>query len=117
MPNELTIEQQAKMSELEKYPKRALIRAYLCAHSEGRDGCPAGGGEKCEMKKWCREVTPADWWDADVRPEYKGLSPAQLAVQCRREFCPVEKGCCPFWPVPDGWCVTITSEMWEELAK
>lgn len=32
-----------KIEHLEKYSKRALIRAYLCAHSEGQSGCPAGG--------------------------------------------------------------------------
>ena len=48
-----------KIEHLEKYSKRALIRAYLCAHSEGQSGCPAGGGEHCKMMKGCRKVTPA----------------------------------------------------------
>ena len=60
-----------KIEHLEKYSKRALIRAYLCAHSEGQSGCPAGGGEHCKMMKGCRKVTPADWWNDDVLPEYK----------------------------------------------
>lgn len=49
-----------KIEDLEKYSKRALIRAYLCAHSEGQSGCPAGGGEHCKMMKGCRKITPAD---------------------------------------------------------
>ena len=100
-----------KIEHLEKYSKRALIRAYLCAHSEGQSGCPAGGGEHCKMMKGCRKVTPADWWNDDVLPEYKDFTPVQLAERCRRGACPVENGCCPFWPTPDGWCCLVTDQM------
>ncbi len=89
-----------KIEHLEKYSKRALIRAYLCAHSEGQSGCPAGGGEHCKMMKGCRKVTPV-----------------QLAERCRRGACPVENGCCPFWPTPDGWCCLVTDQMWEDIAE
>ena len=67
-----------KIEHLEKYSKRALIRAYLCAHSEGQSGCPAGGGEHCKMMKGCRKVTPADWWNEDVLPEYKDFTQYSL---------------------------------------
>lgn len=106
-----------KIEDLEKYSKRALIRAYLCAHSEGQSGCPAGGGEHCKMMKGCRKVTPADWWNEDVLPEYKDFTPTQLAERCRRGACPVKNGCCPFWPTPDGWCALVTDEMWEDIAE
>lgn len=106
-----------KIEDLEKYSKRALIRAYLCAHSEGQSGCPAGGGEHCKMMKGCRKVTPSDWWNEDVLPEYKDFTPVQLAERCRRGACPVENGCCPFWPTPDGWCCLVTDQMWEDIAE
>lgn len=106
-----------KIEDLEKYSKRSLIRAYLCAHSEGQSGCPAGGGEHCKMMKGCRKVTPADWWNEDVLPEYKDFTPVQLAERCRRGACPVKNGCCPFWPTPDGWCALVTDEMWEDIAE
>lgn len=87
------------------------------AHSEGQSGCPAGGGEHCKMMKGCRKVTPADWWNEDVLPEYKDFTPVQLAERCRRGACPVENGCCPFWPTPDGWCCLVTDQMWEDIAE
>lgn len=85
-----------KIEHLEKYSKRALIRAYLCAHSEGQSGCPAGGGEHCKMMKGCRKVTPADWWNDDVLPEYKDFTPS---TACRTM---------PPWCVPSGkWLLPI----------
>ena len=91
-------EERMKIEDLEKYSKRALIRAYLCAHSEGQSGCPAGGGEHCKMMKGCRKVTPADWWNDDVLPEYKDFTPVQLAERCRRGACPYKEG-----DIVSGW--------------
>ena len=61
-----------KIEDLEKYSERALIRAYLCAHSEGQSGCPAGGGEHCKMMKGCRKVTPNETYHHRIERYYGG---------------------------------------------
>ena len=120
MKNKEPVPEGSCIGAYERFPKRALIRTILCLKDMHYEcGAVDWIQDRCPVKdrKECSQVTPADWWDADVLQQYKGITPKQAAEYCRRGACPVEIGCCPFWPTPDGWCCLVTDEMWEAMAE
>ena len=101
----------------ERFPKRALIRTILCMKDRYYEcGAVEGNIEKCPMKgQECNDISPADWWDADILPQHKGKSFQELAKMCRRYQCPVgETENCP---LAANMCANVTIAHWEAIAE
>ena len=101
----------------ERFSKRALIRTILCMKDTHYE-CGAAGGDddKCPIYgQECHNISPADWWDADILPQHKGKSFQELAMMCMSYQCPVgETENCP---LSTDMCANVTVTHWEAIAE